>query len=183
MSRSRAALLILDMINPFDFPDAAYLRAAALRIAPRIASLKRRIKSEGGHCIYVNDNFGLWQSDFRDLIARVGETPGAALAERLVPDEDDRFVLKPKHSAFFHTPLRLLLDKFGSDKLVITGIAAEACVLTTALDAHMHDIPCRVPSDCIAGNSAARKRAALTVLRAAEVDTTSFKGDRAHSSG
>ena len=154
MSKSHAALLILDMINPFDFEDAGYIRAAALRIAPRIKSLKQRIKSEGGHCIYVNDNFGLWQSDFRDLIARIAETPGAALAVRLAPGKDDRFVLKPKHSAFFHTPLRLLLDKLGSDNVMVTGIAAEACVLITALDAHMHDIRCRVPSDCIAANSA-----------------------------
>lgn len=159
------------MINPFDYPDGHALSRAALSIAPAIAALKARIKSEGGACIYINDNFGLWQSDFRELVIRAETGIGAQVANILRPDGDDTFVLKPKHSAFFQTPLPLLLDGLGCRHLVITGVAADACVLTTALDAHMREFQVAAPSNCIASVSKGRKNAALLILKYADVDT------------
>lgn len=176
MPNRDVSLLILDVINPFDFPAAGKLRARALRMAPRLARLKRRVKAAGGSCVYVNDNFGLWQSNFRELLARVQETPGAELAERLAPEEDDRFVLKPRNSGFFQTPLELLLQHLGAKRVIVTGIAAESCVLATALDAHIRELDCHVPGDCTESVSEARKRAALQVLAAARIGTGASAG-------
>ena len=47
----------------------------------------------------------------------------------------------------------------------------DSCVLATALDAHMRDLNCLVPSDCTEAMTDARKAAALTVLRGARIDT------------
>ncbi len=73
--------------------------------------LKRRAKAAGIPVIYANDNFGRWKSDFRWILERCLQEGDARrpLAERLAPDEDDYFVLKPKHSAFFATTLHTLL--------------------------------------------------------------------------
>lgn len=176
--RQRSALLILDMINEFDFDDGARLCRQATAIAPRIGRLKARIKAGGGSCLYVNDNFTRWQSDFRELVARAEAGPGAAIVRHLRPGEDDSFVLKPRHSAFFQTPLLILLQQLGIQRVMLTGIAADACVLVSAFHAHMHEFETVVVSDCIAAATAVRKRAALTVLRHSGV---AVMGSRSHA--
>lgn len=165
------ALLILDMINPFDFPSGRAVARAALQIAPRIAQVKRAVKAQGGACIYVNDNFGRWQSDFRELVVRTELGRAPAVLDWLRPEDDDTFVLKPKHSAFFQTPLPLMLQAADARRLIVTGVTAESCVLATALDAHMHDYVVHTPSDCIGSAAQARKDAALIVLRNANIAT------------
>ena len=109
---AHTCLLIIDMINEFSFEDADKMFPAILATAERIAELKRRVKTAGLPVIYVNDNFGQWRSDFRKLVARCLEEPcrGKEITKQLHPDEDDYFVLKPKHSAFYATPLELLLS-------------------------------------------------------------------------
>jgi nicotinamidase-related amidase len=120
--------------------------------ASRIAELKRRVKAAGQPVIYVNDNFGKWRSDFRQLVERCteGGCGSRKLTERLMPHDDDYFVLKPKHSGFYATPLELLLRVLGTHRLIITGIAGNSCVWHTAADAYMRDFKLLVPEDCTA---------------------------------
>ena len=81
-------------------------------MATRLAALKRRAAAAGVPCIYVNDNFGQWRSDFRQTVAHctARSSPGRAVSRRLRPTARDYFVLKPKHSGFFDTTLDTLLD-------------------------------------------------------------------------
>ena len=73
----------------------------------------------------------------------------------LEPDpERDHFVLKPRHSGFYCTGLEVLLERLGARTLILTGIAADICVLATAFDAHMRGFRLRVPADCVASESA-----------------------------
>lgn len=168
------ALLIVDMINPLDFPGAAALRREALPVARRIARLKQRMKDREAPTIYVNDNFAHWTRDFRELVAICSEhgAPGAALAEPLAPEHDDHLVLKPKHSGFFATPLHVLLLQLKVRHVIVTGIAGDGCVLATAMGAHMRDFRVSVPSDCCASITAARNASALSVMKASmKIDT------------
>src|SRR5688572_13470098 len=107
--RSSTALLILDMISDFRFPEGGQAARAALRIAPQIAKLKERVHNTGFAVIYVNDNPGKWRSDGPALIRNaVSERSlGAQVASMLKPGEEDYFILKPRHSAFYATPLEL----------------------------------------------------------------------------
>jgi len=166
---SASALLIVDMINPFDFKGASRLLRHARPAAKRIVALKASLKAKGIPVVYINDNFTQWRSDFRQLVAICSRdgAPGAAIAAALAPEHDDYFVLKPRHSAFFATPLRLLLEQLGATKLVLTGIAADSCILATAADAHMNHFDAIVAQDCVAAQTAARKRQALAVMRSA----------------
>jgi len=168
------ALLIVDAISDFDFPGGDRLLRAARRVAPRIALLKRRMKGFGAAVVFANDNPGRWRSDFRGLVERCGAEgcPGAPIVAALAPEPDDYFVLKPKHSPFFDTPLALLLQDLGVQTLVIAGFAGDGCVLTAAADAHMRDYSVFVPRDAIASQTPARNRRALALLRESlEVDT------------
>jgi len=165
--KSEIALLLIDVINDLDFPEANQLLRYARPMARKLLRLKERAKRAGIPVIYVNDNFGRWQSDFRRQVRHClrGESRGHEIVTLLQPDEDDYFVLKPKHSGFFSTTLETLLRYLGSHTLIITGIAGNFCVLFTANDAYMRDYDLIIPSDCTASNSAEENREALALMR------------------
>jgi nicotinamidase-related amidase len=165
--RSRVVLLLIDVVNDLEWPGGDAMFPHAMEMAVRIAELKRRARAHRVPTIYVNDNFGRWKSDFRAQVARCldGDVRGRPLVERLRPTEDDYFVLKPMHSGFFGTTLELLLRHLGARTLVLTGIAANNCVLFTANDAYMHGYELIIPSDAVAANSRAEAEAALAHLR------------------
>lgn len=148
----RVALLLIDVINDMDFPQGAALFRHAEPAARRCAALRRRVKALGIPVIYVNDNFGHWQSDFKKLVSHCLEdgVRGAAVARLLLPAEDDFFVLKPKHSGFYSSALDVLLKYLGTEVLILAGFAGNLCVLYTANDAYMRDFRLFVPRDCIA---------------------------------
>jgi nicotinamidase-related amidase len=148
---------------------------AALAIAPRIGALKRRCLRAGVPVIYVNDNRGRWRSEFRELVrVSIAESAtGAAIAKHLQPGDDDYSVLKPKHSAFYATPLDLLLRHLRVTRLVISGVASDQCIVMSAAEATMRDYDVVVPRDCIADQTPARTARALRHLREAlDVETT-----------
>jgi nicotinamidase-related amidase len=147
---SPVALLIIDMINAFDFEGAKHMLPRALAAGRRIARLKERARKASVPAVYVNDNFGRWRSDFRQILEHVLRSPGKDIAELLEPKADDYFVLKPKHSGFQFTTLDVLLQHLGARTLVLTGVAGNFCVLFTAHDAYMRDYRIVVPGDCIA---------------------------------
>jgi nicotinamidase-related amidase len=136
-------------------------------MADRIAALKRRAQAEGVPVIYVNDNFGRWRSDFRALVThcRRPESRGREIVERLLPDDDDYFILKPKHSGFYSTALDTLLDYLGTRRILLTGVAGNICVLFTANDVYMRDLELVVPADCVASNTAEDNDYALAQMR------------------
>jgi nicotinamidase-related amidase len=141
-------------------------------MAGRIAELKRRAKEADVPVIYVNDNFGRWQSNLQKIVEHASgpESKGREIVEFLGPEEDDYFVLKPKHSGFYSTTLDVLLEYLRVETVIIAGIAANICVLFTANDAYMRDFHVVVPRDCVASNTEDVNRAALdemtTVLKA-----------------
>ena len=153
--KSNIAVVLIDVINDLEFPEGDQLLETALPAARNIARLKQRAHEAKVPIIYVNDNFGRWRSDFKKIVDRClhSDVRGRPIAELLAPDEDDYFVLKPKHSGFFSTTLDLLLEYLGARTLVLAGFAGNNCVLFTANDAYMRDYRLLVPADCIASNT------------------------------
>jgi nicotinamidase-related amidase len=164
--KADTALLLIDVINPLDFEGGEKLLAHALPMARFLAALKRRAKAVGVPVIYVNDNFGRWRSDFPRLVERCLEVHvrGRPVVEQLPPEDDDYFVLKPKHSAFFQTNLEILLKYLGAETLIMTGMAGDICVLFSANDAYMRDFRIIIPPDCTASEEAEENWQALTLM-------------------
>jgi nicotinamidase-related amidase len=164
--KHRVALLLIDVVNDFDFPEADQLLKHARPMARTLLRLKRRAQKAGVPVIYVNDNFGRWKSDFRrtvDYCARHGR--GGDIVKLLRPEENDYFVLKPKHSGFFSTTLETLLRYLETQTLILTGIAGNFCVLFTANDAYMRDFNLFVPSDCTVSNTKKENDSALGLMK------------------
>ena len=183
-NEGHTALLLIDVINDLNFEDGEKLLTHALPMAISLSALKKRAKAAGIPVIYVNDNFGRWRSDFAKLVRHcLGlEARGRSVVSYLTPEEDDYFVLKPKHSAFFQTNLEILLNHLGTTTLIFAGMAADICVLFSANDAYMRDFEIIIASDCVASEEAESKSQALLlmerVLKAKIVASTEleFKG-------
>ena len=192
--KSNVALLLIDVINDLEFDSGEELLRHALPMAERLAELKRRAKGAGVPVVYVNDNFGKWQSDFKKILEHVlkDDVRGRPLAEILRPEEDEYFVLKPKHSGFFSTTLDILLDYLQAKTLILTGLTGDICVLFTAHDAYMRDFNLVIPSDCVASSDpkendyTLRKMADLMdadIRPSAEVDFEALKRSPARGEG
>jgi nicotinamidase-related amidase len=173
--KAEVAILLIDVINDLEFDGGEKLLPHALPMAKNIAALKKRAQTAEIPIVYVNDNFGKWQSDFNKLLKHCleGDVRGKPLAEILRPDEDDYFVLKPKHSGFFSTTLDTLLEYLKARTLILTGVAANICVLFTANDAYMRDFNLVIPKDCVASNTTEENEHALRLMeQVLKADTT-----------
>ena len=162
-----SALLIIDMINDLEFPGGAALFPQARMASQPIRALSEAARRSGVPIVYVNDNYGQWHSE-RSLIvehcARDGAR-GRELVELLKPDDDDYFVIKPQFSGFYSTNLPALLPRLGARRVILTGMAADICVLFTAADAHMREYELWVPGDCVASADPQRTRWALEIMK------------------
>jgi nicotinamidase-related amidase len=61
---SGTALVLIDVINDLDFEGSDALVTQAEQMSAKLSALKRRAAAAGVPCVYVNDNFGQWRSDF-----------------------------------------------------------------------------------------------------------------------
>ncbi|AOH86257.1 isochorismatase [Sphingomonas panacis] len=159
----RPALLIIDMINRFDFPQAEQIKPAALAAARTIAALRGAVERAGCPVIFVNDNFGEWHSE-RSRLIDSAMRDGNEITGSLTPNDDDYFIIKPQFSGFYATNLPVLLPKLGVNRLILTGIATDICVLFTAADAHMRDYDLWIPEDAVAAETRERGRWALEIM-------------------
>jgi nicotinamidase-related amidase len=166
LPRSARVLLLVDFINPLNFPGGEQLAPAALEAARATAALKVRLAAQGVATIYANDNYGVWQSDFHSLVSTCLGLDGAPgeIARLLYPQAPDITILKPRHSAFYASPLELLLTEMEASELVICGLATDMCVQLTAGDAFLREFACWVPADCNAAESAQLKKASLAFM-------------------
>jgi nicotinamidase-related amidase len=161
-----AALLILDVINPFDFDGAEDMCEAAVQASAVIADLRAAADALKIPTIYVNDNYGHWDSEKAQIVRRMAQASktAAKIVGRLKPRAADYFVSKPHFSGFYATNLTALLDRLEIRRLVLTGFAADICVLFTAADAHMRGYGLWAPQDAVASEGEDRKAWALEIM-------------------
>ena len=161
------AVLVIDVLNDFRFVEgAALLRRFRRCIAP-VAALLKRARAAGVPVVYANDNFGRWRSSLADVADQLRESnPGVwrTLAP-IRPEPNDYVVLKPRHSAFYCTPLELLLEALDVDRLVLTGVSASSCIWFTGADAHVRGYGVVVPSDGVAAMTTQLERGVLELMR------------------
>jgi nicotinamidase-related amidase len=163
-AKCSTALLLIDLINDMEFVEGRQLFRQTLPVARKVAALKKSARAAGVPIVYVNDNFGHWRSDLNTQIKHCLEdgVRGEPIARLLKPEPSDYFVLKPKSSAFFGTTLHTLLRHLSVKTVILTGIAADVCILFTAHDAHLRDYEIIVPRDCVASN---KKQETIAALR------------------
>ncbi|PCK23781.1 isochorismatase [Bacillus pumilus] len=164
MPNHQKALLIIDMINNFDFEMGHVLAEKTKQMTNQILALKQHAFKENWPIIYINDHYGIWKADIQAVIEKCKNERSALVLEQMIPSNDDYFLIKPKHSAFYGTALETLLNELGVQDIILTGIAGNICVLFTANDAYMREYNLIVPKDCIASNDDRDNDYALTMM-------------------
>jgi nicotinamidase-related amidase len=164
--KSDTVLLLVDVINDFNFDNAEKLLRFAIPVAENIAALKKRAVAKGIPVIYVNDNFGHWRSNLNAQVehCRQSNTNSKCVVELLIPEKNDYYVLKAKNSGFFSTTLEPLLRHLEAKTLILAGFATNICILFTANDAYMRHYNLIVPRDCVAANTEELNNHALEQL-------------------
>jgi nicotinamidase-related amidase len=165
-SGARTALVVVDVLNSYDHEDGDRLAESMAAAVDPIALLLRRARDEERPIIYVNDNYGHWNSSsaqLLDVALRQGRHP--ELVEPLRPPAEASFVIKARHSIFYETPLAYLLRELGVSRLMLCGQVTEQCILYSALDAYVRHLRVAIPTDAIAHIDPELAGAALRMMR------------------
>ena len=149
----KTALVITDMLNPYDHEDAEPLAESVREKLPCIVRLRdeaRDASDDEAMVIYANDNQDQWEAGRQELIERAlhGEHPD--LVEPIVPRDPIPFIAKGRHSVFYETAFDHLLSSYEVERVVLAGQVTEQCILYSALDAYMRGYEIVVPTDAVA---------------------------------
>jgi len=130
----RDALLLVDVLNDFEHEDGEKLLESFRSRHDGFVAALERARADGLTVVYANDTYGDWRGNGPALVQRALEGRGGELVEAIAPGEDDCFVVKPRYSAFDHTPLELILREREVERLLLGGMSTEGCVAQTAID-------------------------------------------------
>ncbi|MEC5425031.1 isochorismatase family cysteine hydrolase [Virgibacillus sp. C22-A2] len=164
-SLSNTAVVFVDIINDFDFIGGENLLKNTEKILPNLIKLRKFAKESNLPIIYVNDHYGLWQASFQKIIDYCKNDKSEEIIDALKPDDNDYFLIKPQHSAFFQTPLQSLLTELDKTHLIMAGIAGDICILFTAKDAYMYQLDMHIPQNCMASEEVDNNNYALYLMR------------------
>jgi nicotinamidase-related amidase len=129
------ALVLVDVVQTFEHEDGdKLLESFRSRHEGFVAALERA-RHDGVPVVYANDNFGVWDGDAPRLVRSAMEGRGGELVEAIEPRDGETYVVKPRYSAFDHTPLELILRELEVERLLLGGMSTEGCVAQTTIDA------------------------------------------------
>jgi nicotinamidase-related amidase len=174
---SDTAVLVVDMMNTYEHPDAEDLIPNVSKVVEPLADLIGRAReSDDVDLVYVNDNYGDFTAQFSDIVSAALDGARPDLVKPIAPSQDFRVMTKVRHSAFYATPLAYLLNRLETKRLIITGQVTEQCILYTALDAYVRHFPVVIPRDAVAHIDPDLGAAAIKMMErnmSAEICTTS----------
>jgi nicotinamidase-related amidase len=159
------ALLLVDVVQDFRHEDGDRLLESFRERHEGLVAALEKARTDGIPVVYANDNRGIWDGDARGLVRRaVEDGPGGELVAAVAPREGDRFVVKPRYSAFDHTPLDIILRDLEIERILLAGTATEGCVVQTAIDAREQGFKVTVLAEACATNDPRLEQVALEYL-------------------
>jgi len=161
---SGTALLVIDMLNPYEHEDADALAESVAAIIDPLRSLLDRVDPDETLVAYVNDNHGAWEAGREQLVERALAGSRPELIEPLRPDPELPFILKGRHSIYYQTALDEFLRSNDVGRVVLSGQVTEQCILYSSLDAYLRNYEVCVPTDAVAHIHADLADAALHMM-------------------
>jgi nicotinamidase-related amidase len=162
---SKTAVLVIDMMNAYQHPDADKLAPNVAEIIDPLAQLLAEARDRDDvDVIFVNDNYGDFSAEFSDIVQSALDGDRPDLVKPILPVQGLRVMTKVRHSAFYATSLAYLLTQLKPEKVVLTGQVTEQCVLYTALDAYVRHFTVVVARDAVAHIDPELGEAALRMM-------------------
>lgn len=166
ISPKHAAVLVIDMQNDFCHEDGIIARQGRnmtfkKAMAPRLVKFLSAARNNHVPVIFIRqENYRETLSDvameqkrrtqpvYGKLICRRGSWGARFYA--VAPEPNEVVITKHRYSAFIDTNLDLILRSMGIRTLILTGVATNACVESTARDGFMKDYYIVFLRDCTA---------------------------------
>jgi ureidoacrylate peracid hydrolase len=170
------ALVVVDVQNDFCHSDSPLAKAgndmsAAQDMVPRLLQLVDAARGAGTTIIWVKMLHAEYTTSPSNTEHRQRTRPNTALIcqegtfgiefYRVEPEPGEPIVVKHRYSAFVDTDLQLILRSRGITSLILTGVATNVCVESTARDGYMRDYFITFASDCSATYDQAKHEATL----------------------
>ncbi|HEY7692865.1 MAG TPA: isochorismatase family cysteine hydrolase [Gaiellaceae bacterium] len=106
------------------------------RLPAMVETLEQARRDDELPIVYANDALGDWRGDRPSFVrSAIDRGLGGDVVTALEPRPEERFLFKPRYSAFDRTPLALILEESEVERVVLLGAATESCVVQTAIDA------------------------------------------------
>jgi nicotinamidase-related amidase len=160
----RDALVLVDVVQTFEHEDGEKLLESFRSRRDGFVAALEQARADGVPVVYANDNFGVWDGDAPRLVRSALERRGGELVEAIAPREGETFVVKPRYSAFDHTPLELILRELEIERLLLGGMSTEGCVAQTTIDGRELGFKVTVLADACATVDARVEQVALEYL-------------------
>jgi nicotinamidase-related amidase len=145
------ALIVIDMLNPYDHEHADLLTESVESMVGTLARVVEEAKeADGVDLVYVNDNYEDYSASRDDIVQRALDGKRPDLIEPIVPPPGVAFLQKARHSAFYSTALDHLLRERRIGTILLAGQVTEQCILYSALDAYVRGFDIRVAPDTVA---------------------------------
>jgi nicotinamidase-related amidase len=158
------ALIVVDMLNPYDHADSDTLKASVADVVPVIVDLVKQAREAGVTVIYVNDCYEDWSAHRGEIAAGALAGTAPELVQPLIPADDLAFIIKARHSIFYGTSLEYMLRQEAVNRLILTGQVTEQCILYSALDAYVRRFELAVVRDGVAHIESGLADAALEMM-------------------
>lgn len=170
----KSALLIIDMQNELlDTKGKLYGEGFPRefgRLVANVQGLLSAARTKGVPAIFVHTAYHPSFVDASPLSpsrksgSLVEGSWGVEIVEQLAPRESEVAIRKRRPSAFYETPLDLVLRGLGARSLFICGVATNRAVESTARDAFNRDYEVFIVADGCAARSVAAHTASLESL-------------------
>ena len=164
------ALLVVDMQNDFLLPGAPVRTPGGLELVPAIAAVARACRAAGFPVVFTQEMHRADGSDFGIELAFepahcLEGTPGMELVDGLGCEPGDVLIgRKRRYDAFLGTDLDLVLRARGIENLLVAGVCADICVISTVQHARNLDYRVFVLRDLVAATTPARQDAAIACM-------------------
>ena len=165
MASLTTAVIVIDMLNPYEHEDADALTASVGEALPAMCRLVDRARAEDVLVVYVNDNHGDWSAGCRELTERALGGRAPDLIEPIAPPAGTPFIAKARHSIFYETQVEYLLREHDVERIVLVGQVTEQCILYSALDGYVRHFAVAVPQDAVAAIHEDLAEAALRMMQ------------------
>ena len=156
-----AAVIVVDMQNGFVHPEGSVARLGMELVEREAvilenAALLEEARRFGIPIVYTRhvhrpdyiDAPPLVRERFTEVQGLLAGTWDAEIHDALAAQPGDVIVDKNRYDAFLYTDMEVVLRALGATSLLITGVATNVCVESTARAADMRDYRVSVATDC-----------------------------------
>lgn len=162
---SRAAVLVVDMVNDFCKPGGAMVLPGYERlVGPQLAVIEAA-RAAGAPVVWVHDSHRPGLRRDREFLKRtphcVEGTWGVEIIDDLGARPDELHVNKRRYSSFFQTDLDLTLKDMLVNQVIVFGVVTNICVRSTVHDAFFLGYDVIVPADCCAATGPREQESSL----------------------